>query len=189
VIFRSLFSAPGTSNVYLIGPDGGGEAVLIDPGIFDVALLQAVEGSALRVRWILVTHAHSAHIRGIRTLLKVYDADILASRPQILDCPARRVSEGETLELGEFRVQVLETPGHSVDSVCFHLANLLFTGDTLSAGAIGETRDRHGRSALLASVRRKILTLDDQTIIFPGHGPPSRVWVEKLYNAPLAEGL
>ena len=117
--FFSLFSASGFSNTYLLGPDGGGDAILVDPGVFDAPLLQAVEGNRLFVRWILVTHAHNAHINGIRSLLKVYDADIYANQPSILDFPARHVAGGNVLSLGEFRVRVIETPGHSIDSVSY----------------------------------------------------------------------
>jgi glyoxylase-like metal-dependent hydrolase (beta-lactamase superfamily II) len=189
VIFRSLFSAPGTSNSYLLGPDDGGEAVLVDPGAFDTPLLQAVEGSRLTVRWILVTHAHSAHIRGIRTLLKIYDAEILACRPSVLDFPVRRIQDGDELALGQFRISVLETPGHSLDSVCFRMENLVFTGDTLTAGGIGVTRDGYARGLILASLRKKILPLPEETILFPGHGPPSRLWIEKGFNPYLGDTL
>jgi hydroxyacylglutathione hydrolase len=108
VKFYSLFASIGFSNTYLLGPDGGGDALLIDPGAFDAPLLQAVESNHLYVRSILVTHAHNAHINGIRSLLKVYSADIYANQPSVLDVPARHVQEGDTLALGEFRVRIIE---------------------------------------------------------------------------------
>jgi hydroxyacylglutathione hydrolase len=189
VKFYSLFSSVGFSNTYLLGPDGGGDALLVDPGIFDAPLLQAVEGNHLYVRSVLVTHAHNAHINGIRSLLKVYRADIYANQPSVLDVPARHVAEGDILELGEFRVQVMETPGHSIDSVSFLVGHMLFTGDTLSAGGTGKTRDGYARGLLLETVRRKLLPLGDETLIFPGHGPPSKIGIEKLYNPFLGEKL
>jgi hydroxyacylglutathione hydrolase len=187
--FYSLFSRVGFSNTYLVGPDDGGDAVLIDPGVFDSTLLQAVESNGLYIRSILVTHAHNAHINGIRGILKVYDAAIYASHPSVLDFPARRIANGEVLKLGGFTISVIETPGHSIDSLCFHLANLLFTGDTLLAGSIGATRDGYARGLLLETVRRKILPLGDEVLLFPGHGPPSKVGIEKLYNPLLGEKL
>jgi hydroxyacylglutathione hydrolase len=187
--FYSLFSRVGFSNAYLVGPDQGGDALLVDPGVFDATLLQAMEGNGLYVRSILVTHAHNAHINGIRGILKVYDAAIYASHSSILDFPARRIVGGETLSLGGFTVNVIETPGHSIDSLCFHIDGMLFTGDTLSAGSVGSTRDGYARGLLLETVRDKILTLGDEVLIFPGHGPPSKVGVEKLYNPLLGEKL
>jgi hydroxyacylglutathione hydrolase len=189
MIFQSLFSRVGFSNSYLLGPDDGGDAILVDPGVFDATLLQAVEGRGLYVRCILVTHAHNAHINGIRALLRVYDATIYANQPSVLDFPARHVEDGDVLQLGGFTVKVFETPGHSIDSLCFLVGSMLFTGDTLSAGGIGTTRDGYARGLLLESTRRKLLTLGDEVLIFPGHGPPSKVGIEKLYNPLLGEKL
>ena len=187
--FFSLFSSAFMSNSYLLGPDEGGDAILVDPGAFDAGLLQAIEGNRLFVRWILVTHAHNAHVNGIRSLLKVYDAGIYANQPSILDFPARHVEEGNRLSLGKFRVRVIETPGHSIDSVSYLVDHMLFTGDLLSAGSIGTTRDGYARGLLLATVRRKLLPLGDEVLIFPGHGPPSKIGIEKLYNPFLGEKL
>jgi glyoxylase-like metal-dependent hydrolase (beta-lactamase superfamily II) len=185
----SLFSRIGFSNSYLIGPDRGGDAILVDPGIFDAPLLQAVEDNDLYVSSILVTHAHNAHINGIRTLRKVYDALIYANQPSVLDFPARRIAEGDSLSLGELSVRVIETPGHSIDSLCFLMDGMLFTGDTLSAGGIGQTRDGYARGLLLSTIRRKLIALGDETLVFPGHGPPSKIGIEKLYNPFLGEEL
>ncbi len=187
--FLSLFSPVGFSNTYLIGPEAGGDAILIDPGVFNAALLQAVEENRLYVRAILVTHAHNAHINGIRSLLKVYDATIYANQPSVLDVPATRIKDGEVLSLGGFSVRVIETPGHSIDSLCYLVGSLLFTGDTLSAGGIGTTRDGYARGLLLETIRRKLLPLGAEVLVFPGHGPPSKVGIEILYNPLLGEEL
>jgi hydroxyacylglutathione hydrolase len=189
LIFISLFSRLGFSNTYLIGPDNGGDAVLVDPGVFDAPLLEAVEKNRLYIRSILITHAHNAHINGIRSLLKVYDAEIYANQPSVLDFPAHRVQEGNVLPLGGFSVRVIETPGHSIDSLCFLVGHVVFTGDTLSAGSTGTTRDGYARGLLLESVRRKLLSLGDEVLLFPGHGPPTKVGIEKLYNPLLGEKL
>jgi glyoxylase-like metal-dependent hydrolase (beta-lactamase superfamily II) len=189
LIFVSLFSRVGFSNTYLIGPDSGGDAVLVDPGVFDAPLLEAVEKNLLYVRSILITHAHNAHINGIRSLLKVYDAEIYANQPSVLDFPAHRVQEGNVLPLGGLSVRVIETPGHSIDSLCFLVGHVVFTGDTLSAGNVGTTRDGYARGLLLESVRRKLLSLGDEVLLFPGHGPPTKVGIEKLYNPLLGEKL
>jgi hydroxyacylglutathione hydrolase len=185
----SLFSSVGFSNTYLLGPDGGGDALLVDPGVFDAPLLQAVEGNRLYIRSILVTHAHNAHINALRSILKVYKADIYANQPSVLDAPARHVEDGDVLSLGEFEVRAIGTPGHSIDSLSFIVGHMLFTGDTLSAGGTGKTRDGYARGLLLDTVRRKLLPLGDEVLIFPGHGPPSKIGIEKLYNPFLGEKL
>ena len=185
----SLFSSVGFSNSYLIGPEEGGPAVLVDPGKFDIPLLQAVEGNGLSVRWIFVTHAHGAHINGVRPLLKVYDAGIFTNQPSALDFPAHHVQDGDVLDCGAVSVSVIETPGHSIDSVCFLIGNFLFTGDTLNAGGIGRTRDGYARGLLLSSIRKRILPLGDDILVFPGHGPPTKLSVEKAFNPYLDEKL
>jgi hydroxyacylglutathione hydrolase len=189
VKFFSLFSPVGFSNSYLLGPDGGGDALLVDPGAFDVQLLQAVEGSGLSVRFIFITHAHDSHIHAVRSLLKVYRAEVFSNQPSVLDFPARHVGDGDDVPAGSFTVRVLETPGHSIDSVCFLVGSMLFTGDALSAGAVGSTRTGYARGVLLSSIRKKILPLPDRTLVFPGHGPPSRVGIERAHNPYLGDRL
>jgi glyoxylase-like metal-dependent hydrolase (beta-lactamase superfamily II) len=89
--------------------------------------------------------------------------------------------------LAGFSVEVLETPGHSNDSVCYRHGRMLFSGDTLSAGKVGETSNPFERARLLASVRNRLLTLEDGAFLFPGHGPPSTLELEKRFNLDLQE--
>jgi glyoxylase-like metal-dependent hydrolase (beta-lactamase superfamily II) len=187
VILQQLLSSVGFSNSYLLGPRAGGDALLVDPGEFGTAMLQAIESNSLRLRWILVTHAHRAHVGGIRGLLRVYDAVIYCNQPSVLEEPARHVQDGDRLELGAIAVEVIELPGHSIDSLCFRVGGMLFTGDALSAGGIGRTRDANARSLLQTGIRRRVLGLPDDTLLFPGHGPPSRVGIERRFNPHLAE--
>ena len=189
MILFSHFAFIGFSNSYLVGPDRGGDAVLIDPGIFDVKLLQLIEDNHLYVRNVLITHAHKAHINGVKTLLKIYDAELYSFRSTILDFPANEVRDGDTIHLGEFTFDTYETPGHSKDSVVFKLDHLLFTGDTLTAGSIGTAVDGYAKGLELASIRKKILTLEDWFSILPGHGPPSKIGIEKKLNPLLKEKL
>ena len=177
------------SNSYLLGPDEGGDAVLIDPGIFDASLLRQIEDHGLYVRFVLITHAHRSHINGLKTLLKIYDARLFGHHPSVLEYPCTPVAEGEPLRVGSFTFEVLETPGHSSDSLCYRLDRLLFTGDTLTAGALGSTENGYARGIQLASIRDKLLRLPDETIIFPGHGPPSRIGIERAFNPHLQEQL
>ncbi len=182
MIFQQIFSTVGLSNSYLVGPRGGGDALLVDPGEFGPALLRAIEGNHLRLRWILVTHAHRAHVAGIRGLRRVYEPETWCNQPSILESPARHAQDGDRLELGEIAVEVIELPGHSIDSLCWLIGGMLFTGDSLSAGGIGRTRDATARDLLVAGIRRRLLTLDDDVLVFPGHGPPSRIGVERRFN-------
>lgn len=183
------FAVTGFSNTYLIGPEGPGDAILVDPGILDTALLKLIEDHRYYVRSILVTHAHESHVHGIKTLLKVYNADIYASTHRVLECPCEIVMDGQTLELSGFRVQVIGVPGHSSDSVAYRVEDILFTGDTLAAGTIGPTPNGYARALLVQNIKDKLLTLPENLTVLPGHGPPTSIAVERLHNPALRETL
>lgn len=181
------YTFTGFSNSYLIGPDQGGEAVLIDPGFFNVSLLKMVEDSGFDLSYILITHAHESHISALRTIFKIYSPSLFSANPKIHDQSCEAVREGEPLTLGEFPFSVLATPGHSPDSVTYVLGRYLFTGDTLFAGSIGSTHDEISRALLVSSIRGKILTLEDDYTVFPGHGPPTTVGIERRLNPEIQE--
>jgi len=187
--FFANFSVADFSNTYLLGPDGPGGAVLIDPGIFDEGVLRMIEDHKLYVRAVLLTHAHEAHTRGIKTLMKIYEASVHCVDPTLMDVPALHLLREGTLELAGLIFTVLDTPGHSSDSVCFKIGNLLFTGDTLAAGSIGSTSSGYERALLLASIRGKLLELDEETFVFPGHGPPTKIGIEKKINPCLEDKI
>jgi hydroxyacylglutathione hydrolase len=177
----------GFSNTYLLADDEGPEAALVDPGFFDGELLKLIESNGLTIKKILVTHDHNSHIKGISTLLKIYDAEVCAFRGKVLDVKTRVVKDGEKITCGNLKIKVIEIPGHSRDSLVFQVENMIFTGDTLTAGLTGTTAHAQAHDLLVSSLRGKILTLDGNTLIFPGHGPPSRVYLEKKHNLILNE--
>jgi len=180
------FSFLDFSNSYLIGPDQGGGAVLIDPGIFDAGLLRLIEDNNYYVRYVLVTHAHGSHTKGLTTLLKIYDVQVFAFDPLIQNLATVQIREGNRQRIGEFLFEIIETPGHSDDSLCFKLNQFLFTGDTLTAGSISKNPG-YAKDTLISTIKKKLLTLDDDTLIFPGHGPPSRIAIEREFNPWLQE--
>ncbi len=187
MVFFTHYSSTGFCNSYLIGSEGGGDAILVDPGLFDALLLKHIEENGLYLRYILVTHGHQGHINGIKTILKIYEPKIYYLGRSLHDKECIRVKEGVDLELGDFSVQVLETPGHSGDSVVYKVDKYLFTGDTLLSGAVGSTPDDFSRGLILSAINEKILPLDDEHFIFPGHGPPSKVGIERHLNPDLLE--
>ena len=86
-------------------------------------------------------------------------------------------------------MEVFFVPGHSSDSVAYRVENLLFTGDALSAGMVGSTASSYGRSILADSLNRKIFTLPGETIVLPGHGPPTTVEAERRFNVGLEAAM
>lgn len=180
------FAVVGFANTYLIGPPEGGDAILIDPGIMDAELLNLIEGNRYYVRSILVTHQHNSHVKGIRTLKKIYEADIYSFNPYVLDFPTIPIKDGDTFTCAsDIKVEVMEVPGHSPDSLVYHIGGMIFTGDVLAAGRVGTTKNSFSRAILLRSISEKLFPLPDSTIVLPGHGPPSTLKAEKMFNPDL----
>jgi len=180
------FAVVGFANTYLIGPPEGGDAILVDPGIMDTKLLTLIEGNRYYVRSILVTHNHESHVNGIRTLRKIYDADIYSFTPFILDYPTVTIKGGDTFSCASnISVEVIEVPGHSPDSLVYHIGGMIFTGDVLAAGRVGTTKNSYSRAMLLRSIREQLFSLPDSTLLLPGHGPPSTLKAERMFNPDL----
>jgi hydroxyacylglutathione hydrolase len=183
------FVFTGFSNCYLVAPDGPGPATLVDPGIFDGELLKLIEKNKLYISTVLITHTHDSHIEGIKTLAKIYEAGIYAFRETVLDFKTRVIRQGDKIKCGELLFEVIELPGHSRDSLAFKIGNYLFTGDTLTAGLIGTVVHAYARDLLISSIKQKLFNLEDSVYIFPGHGPPTTIGVERLYNNALKQVL
>ncbi|HDQ13834.1 MAG TPA: MBL fold metallo-hydrolase [Sediminispirochaeta sp.] len=180
------FAVVGFANTYLIGPPKGGDVILIDPGIMDTELLKLIEGNHYYIRSILITHKHESHVKGVRTLKKIYDADIYSFSPYILDFPSIPLKDGDVFSCASgIKVEVLEVPGHSPDSLVYHIGGMIFTGDVLAAGRVGGTKNSYSRAILLRAISDKLFPLPDSTLVLPGHGPPSTLKAEKMYNPDL----
>ena len=94
----------------------------------------------------------------------------------------RVVRDGERFEVCGMRAEALSVPGHSSDSIVYRVERVLFTGDTLEAGAIGSTLSRYGGNLLRQGLAQKVLSQDESCVILPGHGPPSTVLAERRFN-------
>jgi len=97
--------------------------------------------------------------------------------------PGRLLEEGDVIKLGELELKVLHTPGHTPGSISIVLDDVAFTGDALFRGSIGRTDFAYGdQDELIRSITRKLFTLKDDTVIYPGHGEPSTIGEEKKSN-------
>ena len=171
------FAAVGFSNSYLIAADESREAVLVDPGVMDVALLRLIEDNGYYVRHILITHGHWNHYGGVNTLLKIYDAKVWSAVPD-MDGIACGVLEQGTVTLSSLDVEVIPVIGHTDDSLMYRIGNFYFTGDVLSAGRTGTTPDNVSRELLFLELNEKLFSRDAHGILLPGHGPPSTIRAE-----------
>lgn len=169
------------------------------------ALYQFFQTAGLCPLAILLTHAHFDHIEGVKELsddfggLPVYfsfaeapvienlerQCRFLGQRVPSLDVPMRDIRDGEILRFGDVELEVLTTPGHSPGSVCYldRKGRLLISGDTLFAGTIGRTDLGNGDyDQLMESIQTKLLPLEGDFEVFPGHGPSTSIAVERATN-------
>ena len=172
------------TNCYLVTCTQTRETVVIDAGD-DPAKIQQQLGS-LPVRWLVFTHAHPGHV-GAKDALKAATgaptAMHLADATANLKSADRYLAHGDSLPFGTFALEVLATPGHSPGGLSFKVGNHLFTGDTLMAGRIGRV-DLPGSSPqqLAMSLHAGLMTLPDNTVVYPGHGPNTTIGTERIQN-------
>ncbi len=184
----SHFSLTEYSNTYLVGPENGGDAILIDPGHIDLAMIDRIEKNRFRVTHVLVTHRHPSHTQGIGTLMKIYHPTIYAGSPSSFDhAQVKPLYDRMIFNISGVSVEAMQIPGHSIDSYVFKIGNALFTGDVLHAGRIGSTNGVLEKALLLRGIKQRLLTLDERYVIFPGHGTLSTIKIEKLFNMDLID--
>jgi glyoxylase-like metal-dependent hydrolase (beta-lactamase superfamily II) len=181
---------PHPSNGYLVFLEDGKTAALIDPAGIPGNLMRAVAEGPYALRYILITHKHADHCDATADVARANpQAKIVMHRKDVaaigdLAHVALPVVDGEELPFGEnAAIRMLHTPGHTDGSACFLFRSTLFTGDTLFAGSVGGAFGNFSTYLdILDNVRMKIFSLDDATVLMPGHGPPSTVAEEKAHN-------
>jgi glyoxylase-like metal-dependent hydrolase (beta-lactamase superfamily II) len=146
-------------------------------------ILNTIENNEYSLKGVLITHDHRGHVRGLRTLRRIYDAEIYAVNHVVMDHKTNVVRDGDLLNIGPFRIEVLSVPGHSSDSAVYKIGNWLFTGDVMTAGLVGTTASSYGAALQMTAIRSKILSLRGDFIVFPGNGPPSTLEAERQFNA------
>jgi hydroxyacylglutathione hydrolase len=180
---------PHPSNGYVFFLDGGKRAALVDPAGIPGNLLRVLTDGHYHLEYILITHKHADHCDATeaiaqsfpRAKIVMHDADVHALGS--LAEKTLRVRDGDELTFGDVRIRMLHTPGHTDGSTSYMFKSTLFTGDTLFAGSVGGAYgDVSTYGDILNSVRSKIFTLPDDTVVMPGHGPPTKVAWERAHN-------
>ncbi len=181
---------PHPSNGYLFFLEDGKTAALVDPAGYPKTLLDAVNDGPYALRYILITHKHADHCDATADVARAFpNADIVMHKADVraIGDLARRalpVADGDELSFGEnAAIRMLHTPGHTDGSSCFLFRSTVFSGDTLFAGSVGGIfADVSTYDDLLASVDAKLFSLGDDTVVMPGHGPPTTIREEKAHN-------
>ena len=202
MIIKKLEVGPIMANCFIVGCETTKEAAVIDPGDDADRILMELAKSDLKVKYLINTHGHFDHV-GANKRMKEVTGATLAIHPEdepmleqlsqsammfglaAENSPAADISlnDGDTLSFGEITLKVIHTPGHSRGGVCLHTTGHLFAGDTLFAGSIGRTDLAGGDyDTLIASIKNSLLSLDDDTIVYTGHGPETTIGNEKRMN-------
>ena len=191
-------------NCTVLGDDLTKTAMVIDPGAEVHRILQTLFVHGLTLTTIVVTHAHIDHIAGALALQQATGAPILYNQADLpliammdvqagwlgtatpeVKPPDHSPADTEILPLGDLRAHILHTPGHTEGSLSVYLPEqgLLLAGDTLFAGSVGRTDLPGGHTGkLLTSIRERLLTLPDETVVIPGHGPETTIGTERATN-------
>ncbi|HSK98848.1 MAG TPA: MBL fold metallo-hydrolase [Rubrobacteraceae bacterium] len=211
MILEILTVGPFQENCYIVGDEESGEGVLIDPGDEATRIAIAVEQTTLDISRILLTHAHIDHVGAVAALVEEYACPVLMhaeAEPMLAQLPAQAMMMGlrfgkvpsvdgyiedeEVVKVGGVELRSLYTPGHAPGHLAFYAesAGLVLAGDALFAGSVGRT-DLPGGSmeVLLRSIEERLLTLPDDTRVYPGHGPETTIANEKAHNPFLQGGL
>jgi glyoxylase-like metal-dependent hydrolase (beta-lactamase superfamily II) len=176
------FLVEGFSNAYLVGPDGPGDAILVDPGAFDATLLGLIEAHGYYARALLLTGTGFHHAGGIKTIRRVYDSRIYAAIETIEGYDAELVTEEGAFTAAGFQVEVFPVADHLLDALIYRIGNVLFTGDVLSAGRRAQLGNDYSKELIAMSVSESLAHLADDTIVLPAHGPPTTLGAERTYN-------
>jgi hydroxyacylglutathione hydrolase len=172
-----------TVNAYAVWDPKTREAAVFDTGATSSGLVRFAEGNNLTIKLILLTHTHPDHIADLAQLLKKTSARAFVCELESIP-GAETFSEGKSFKVGNLKVETRQTSGHSRGGITYVISGLArrvaVVGDSMFAGSMGGGAVSYADA--LNNNRQKILTLENETILCPGHGPLTTVGEEKLHN-------
>ena len=189
-------------NSYLIHDASTKKCIIIDPGQEPFPVIQYIENHQLQPLFVVNTHGHIDHIEGNGELCDHFSIQVMIGEgdaPMLTD-PKKNLShfhgtpvyspaaggilhDGDQLDIGESKIRIMETPGHSPGSISLLFDDSIICGDVLFSGSIGRT-DFPGASydTLMRTLHEKLLKLPDDTVVYPGHGPKTTIADERANN-------
>ncbi len=201
MIIKRLVVGPLENNCFIIADENTKEGLVVDPGDEPDRILDLINKNSFNIKYIVCTHAHFDHVGAVPDLKKEIGAKLVIHRDELeiykstkdqaaiwgyeldpLPEPDMFVSEGDKIELGDLKFEILHTPGHSPGGICLYGEGILITGDTLFAGSVGRTDFYGGDMEKLKRSFRRLLSLSDKIKVLPGHGPETTIGRERTDN-------
>ena len=168
---EQLFDPATSTYSYLLWDEKTQEAALID-SVKEQAErdIKFIKQLGVKLKYTLETHIHADHVTGSGLLRDEFGSQAAVHKNSESDCADILLSEGDTLMLGDEKIEVIYTPGHTNTDISYYIDGMVFTGDALLIGGCGRTDFQSGDAkALYRSITEKLFTLDDETIVYPGH--------------------
>ena len=177
-------------NTYLITDEATNFKAIIDPGYFGTDVRMDIESNAY-LKYVFLTHAHHDHYDAAKAYLDEYTGARFAAPSKDMpllekaDCPnpSLLLKDGDEIELGETVLKVISTPGHTAGGICLLTDKVLFSGDTLFKLSVGRSDLETGNwEQLVESINTRLYTLDEDIVVYPGHGATTTIGYEKKAN-------
>ena len=185
---EQLFDPATSTYSYLLWDEKTKQAALIDSVKEQLSRdIKFIKQLGLELKYTLETHIHADHVTGSGLLRDEFNSQAAVHKNSESECADILLSDGDTLNLGEQSIDVIYTPGHTNTDISYRIEGVLFTGDALLINGCGRTDFQSGDAkALYHSITQKLFTLDDETIVYPGHDyngfTSSTIGREKAFN-------
>lgn len=182
-------------NCYAVHDKQSLRSFIVDPGSEHERILDGLKKHNIKPEFILITHGHLDHVNAVDAMVNEFGIPVYIAEKDMTAVREGRtifgtivsdvqyINDGDIIKFGDKDIKVISTPGHSMGGVCFAIDDIIFSGDTLFYTAVGRT-DMYGGNyeEILRSVKNKLFTLPDNTVVLPGHGQSTSIGFEKANN-------
>lgn len=201
MLVKNIVVGPLQVNCFIIADDSSKKAVVIDPGDEPDIILDILKKKGLTAQYIICTHGHFDHVGAVSDIKKETGAKVALHKDELeiysvaLDMaafwgydierppePDILLKDGDAVEFGRVRLDILHTPGHSPGGICLYGEGIVITGDTLFAGSVGRTDFYGGNEKKLKESFKRLMFLPENIRVLPGHGPETSIAREKHEN-------